>query len=78
MNGKKFISFLIVFSLFLSLSPLITHSASKDSTLDWPQFLGGGEMPGVSDAKTPTSGDNLKEIWKKIMVRVGLLLPVPP
>ncbi|CEO87870.1 DUF4430 domain-containing protein [Syntrophaceticus schinkii] len=34
------------------------------TTLNWPQFLGNLELQGVSDAKTPRTGEEMEEKWR--------------
>ena len=37
---------------------------NTDSALNWSQFLGNEEQKGVSDSKTPQTGEDLVEKWK--------------
>lgn len=39
-------------------------TGNRETTLNWTQFLGNGELKGVSDAKTPKTGAEIKELWR--------------
>lgn len=42
-----------------------TESKTKESTLNWSQFLGNEGLQGVSDAKTPRTAEELEVKWTK-------------
>ena len=42
------------------------YEPSTGSATDWSQWLGGFDSPGVSDAKSPISKEDMKEIWNVI------------
>ncbi|MCD2491133.1 cadherin-like beta sandwich domain-containing protein [Lacrimispora sp. NSJ-141] len=41
-----------------------TENPSPEDVLNWNQFLGNEDLKGISDAKTPQTGDELTEKWK--------------
>lgn len=59
------ISFCLIVGMITPLSAATAETPSiEDSTLNWSQFLGNEGLQGISDAKTPTSGDNMELLWQ--------------
>lgn len=64
--SKRLSAVLLACALTISsfVSVTATQTAPAKTTLSWEQFLGNETLRGVSDAKTPTSGDDLKKNWE--------------
>lgn len=60
--GAVLLACALTISSFVSVTA--AQTAPAKTTLSWEQFLGNETLRGVSDAKTPTSGDDLKKNWE--------------
>ena len=66
---KRITSLCMAAVMLFSVSSLSAFAApgsesSTSTTLNWTQFLGNEELKGVSDAKTPKTGAEIKELWR--------------
>ena len=66
---KRITSLCMAAVMLFSVSSLSAFAApgsesGTSTTLNWTQFLGNEELKGVSDAKTPKTGAEIKELWR--------------
>lgn len=65
--SKRLCAALLACALVLaSLATVVSagEPVAKQTALSWGQFLGSETLKGVSDSKTPVSGEDMKENWR--------------